>query len=83
MLVSTAAFAQTGKAPCGAFQKLPNGKWNVVRPVKIENGKTSVTVNPGTSIGPGTRLTGVDVYAALEKSCLQAGNNNPPGGRPQ
>jgi hypothetical protein len=71
-LVSISAFAQTGNAPCRAFQKLPNGKWSVVQAVKIENGKTSVTVNAGTIIVPGMRVTGVDIYAALEKSCLQA-----------
>jgi len=68
-LVSMPVSAQTSKAPCSAFQKLPDGKWNVLRPVKIEIGKVSVTVNPGTTIGPGTRVTGVDIYAALEKSC--------------
>lgn len=81
-LASISAFAQTGNAPCRAFQKLPDGKWNVLKAVKIENGKASVTVNAGTIISPGTRVTGVDIYAALEKSCLQAGNNSPLGARP-
>ena len=66
---TTSVFAQSGRAPCGSFQKLPNGRWNVVRPVKIDNGKVSAMLNPGTSIGPGTRVTGVDIYAALQKSC--------------
>jgi len=69
-LASTVVYGQTtGKAPCGSFQKLPNGKWNVVRPVKIENGRTSVIINPGTTIGPGTRVLGTDIYAALQQSC--------------
>ena len=56
-LASTVVYGQTtGKAPCGSFQKLPNGKWGVVRPVKIENGHTSVMINPGTTIGPGLVL---------------------------
>ena len=56
-LVSTRrVWTATGKAPCGSFQKLPNGKWSVVRPVKIENGHTSVVINPGTTIGPGLVL---------------------------
>lgn len=68
-LVSMPVSAQTGRAPCSAFQKLADGKWNVLKPVKIDNGKVSATVQPGTTIGPGTRVTGVDIYAALEKSC--------------
>lgn len=70
LAVSTAAvYGQTGKAPCGSFQKLPDGKWSVVRPVKIDNGHTSVVINPGTTIGPGTRVIGIDIYAALQRSC--------------
>jgi hypothetical protein len=80
-LISVSAFAQSGKPPCGAFQKLGDGKWNVVKAVKIENGNASVMLKPGTSIGPGTRVSGVDIYAALERGCLQAGNS-PIGGRP-
>jgi hypothetical protein len=57
------------KAPCAAFQKLPNGNWNVVKAVKIENGKASVMLKPGTSIAPGMLVTNVGIYAALQKSC--------------
>jgi len=64
-----AASAQTNKAPCGSFQKLPNGKWNVVYPVKIEHGNSSAMISPGTTIGPGKRVAGVDIYAALQQSC--------------
>ena len=60
-LISVSAFAQSGKPPCGAFQKLGDGKWNVVKAVKIENGNASVMLKPGTSIGPGTRVSGVDI----------------------
>ncbi len=67
--VTTAVYGQTGKAPCGSFQKLSNGKWSVVRPVKIENEHTSVMINPGTTIGPGTRVIGIDIYVALQQSC--------------
>ena len=38
LLVHTAAFAQTGNAPCGSFRKLSDGKWAVVKTVKIEHG---------------------------------------------
>jgi hypothetical protein len=26
-------------------------------------------INPGTTIGPGTRVIGIDIYAALQQSC--------------
>ena len=70
LLASSAVYGQTGKAPCGSFQKLPNGKWSVVRPVKIENAKTSAMINPGTIIGPGTHVLGTDIYAALQKAVI-------------
>jgi hypothetical protein len=76
LLASPQASAENSKAPCGSFQKLPDGAWNVLKPVKIEHGTTSATLNPGTSIKPGTRVTGVDLYAALQKGCQQA--NGPP-----
>lgn len=69
LLGSIAAYAQTGKAPCGSFQKMPDGKWNVVKPVKIEHGGASAMLSPGTIIGPGTRVAGADIYAALQQSC--------------
>lgn len=69
LLVSTLGYAQTGKAPCSSFQKLPDGKWTVVKPIKIQNGNASVTLNTGTPINPETRVVGVNIYAALEKSC--------------
>jgi hypothetical protein len=69
ILAAKPVFAQTSKAPCGSFQKLPDGRWNVLKPVKIDNGKVTVTINPGTPVGPTTRVAGVNLYAALEKSC--------------
>jgi hypothetical protein len=69
ILAAMPVFAQTGKAPCSSFQKLPDGRWNVLKPVKIDNGKVTVTINPGTSVSPTTRVAGVNLYAALEKSC--------------
>ena len=69
LVVSTVVSAQPSKAPCGAFTKLPDGKWRVLKPVKIENENLSTMVGTGTLIGPGTRVTGVDLYAALEKNC--------------
>jgi len=48
---------------------LPDGKWSVVKPVKIEHGKASVILNTGTTIGPGTEVVGVDLYEALGKNC--------------
>ena len=69
LVVSTVVSAQPSKAPCGAFTKLPDGKWRVLKPVKIENENRSTMVGTGTLIGPGTRVTGVDLYAAREKNC--------------
>jgi hypothetical protein len=81
ILASPPVLAVTGKAPCGSFQKLSDGKWNVVKPIKIEHGEASVMLKPGTSIGPGTRVVGVDIYAALQKNCQQAGDSQIGGGR--
>jgi len=74
MTVSCAAAqtSQNSKAPCGSFQKLSDGKWNVLKPIKIQHGTNSVILQPGTLISPTTRVTGIDLYAALQKSC-QAG----------
>lgn len=58
-----------GNAPCEAFQKLPDGRWTVIRPVNIVNGTASITLNRGAYLSPGTLVTGVDIYAALERSC--------------
>ena len=69
MLACVAVYAQTGKAPCGSFQKLTDGKWNVLKPVKIEHGNASAILSPGTAIVPGTIVAGVDIYAALQKNC--------------
>jgi hypothetical protein len=57
------------KAPCGSFQKLPDGKWKVVSPVKIETDKGSGMLSPGKTINPGTNVAGVDIFAALQRSC--------------
>ena len=68
-LVSVAVHAQTSKAPCGSFQKLPDGKWSVRKQIKIEHGSASAMLNPGTILGPGAQVAGVDIYAALQGSC--------------
>jgi len=57
------------KAPCGSFQKLPDGKWKVVSPVKIETDKGSGMLSAGKTIAPGTQVAGVDLFAALQRSC--------------
>jgi hypothetical protein len=66
---STAVYAQSGKAPCGSFHKLPDGKWNVLKPVKIEHGTAVGMLSTGAIITPGTQVAGVDLYAALQKNC--------------
>lgn len=57
------------KAPCGSFQRLTDGTWQVVSPVKIESDKGSGMLSPGTTIKPGKQVGGVDIYAALQRSC--------------
>ncbi len=67
LLASSAVYAQ--KAPCGSFQKLPNGKWSVVKTIKIENKTASAVLNPGTILDSTTRVAGADLFAVLERSC--------------
>jgi hypothetical protein len=69
ILVAMSTLTRADKAPCGAFQKLGNGNWNVVKAVKMENGKASVMLKPGTSISPGMMVMNFDIYAALQKNC--------------
>lgn len=61
--------AETGKAPCGSFQKLSDGKWSVTKQIRIEHGSGSTILNPGTLLGPGARVAGVDIYAELQRNC--------------
>ena len=68
ILAAMPVFAQTGKAPCSSFQKLPDGRWSVLKPVKIDNGKVTVTINPGTSVSPTTRVAGVTSMQLLKKA---------------
>ena len=63
VLAPLVGHAETDKAPCGSFQKMPDGKWKVVSPVKIETDKGSGMLSPGKNVG------GVDIYAALQRSC--------------
>jgi hypothetical protein len=64
-------FAEGDKAPCGSFQKLADGTWKVVSPVKIETDKGSGMLGPGTTISAGKQIAGVDIYAALQRSCAK------------
>lgn len=66
---SVTAQAQSAKAPCGSFQKLPDGKWTALKAIKIEHGNETAILNQGMVIAPGTRVASVDLYAALQKSC--------------
>jgi hypothetical protein len=70
LVAASAPHAQTaGKAPCGSFRKLSDGKWIVTKQLKIENGGATAILNSGMVISPGFRSAGADIYAALEKSC--------------
>jgi hypothetical protein len=68
MVAPRVGFAED-KAPCGSFQKQTDGKWKVVSPVKIETDKGSGMLSPGTIITPGKQVGGVDIFAALQRSC--------------
>jgi hypothetical protein len=74
LIPSVAAYAETTKAPCGSFKRLSDGKWSVVKLIKIEHGNESAVLNPGTIIAPGTRVAGADVYAALQRGCPNSTN---------
>ena len=67
-LPASIGYAQD-KAPCGSFQKQTDGKWKVIAPVKIETDKGSGMLSPGIVIAPGRQVGGVDIYAALQRSC--------------
>ena len=69
VLAPNVAGAQTGKAPCGSFKKLPDGKWSVAKIIKIEHLKDSAVLNPGTIITPGMQVAGVNIYEALQRNC--------------
>jgi hypothetical protein len=69
LISSATANAETTVAPCGSFKKLADGKWSVLKQIKIEHGNESTILNPGTIIAPGTRFAGADVYAALQRGC--------------
>ena len=69
LLCSGAATAQTTAAPCGSFKKLSDGKWVVTKQIKIEYGNASAVLNPGTTISPGTRVAGADIYGELQRGC--------------
>jgi hypothetical protein len=68
ILPASIGYAQD-KAPCGSFQKGTDNTWRVVAPVKIETDKGSGMLSPGTTIRPGKQIAGVDIYAALQRSC--------------
>jgi hypothetical protein len=68
ILLPCIGYAQD-KAPCGSFQKGTDNTWRVVSPVKIESDKGSAMLSPGTTIRPGKQVAGVDIYAALQRSC--------------
>jgi hypothetical protein len=68
VLAPMVGFAQD-KAPCNSFQRLTDGTWQVVSPVKIESDKGSGMLSPGTIITANKQIAGVNIYAALQKSC--------------
>lgn len=70
MAAPTPAAAQaTTKAPCKSFKQLPDGKWAVLNPINIQHGNANTTLSPGTVVSIGMKVSGVDLYSALQKSC--------------
>ena len=41
----------------------------MVKQIKINHRNASTVLNPGTILGPGARVAGVDIYAELERDC--------------
>lgn len=68
-LAPLVGLAEGDQAPCGSFQKQTDGTWKVIRPVKIETDKGSGMLSPGTTITAGKQIAGVNIYAALQRSC--------------
>jgi hypothetical protein len=71
---ATAATTTTTTAPCRSFEKLPDGKWKVINGINIEHGQTKTMLRPGTVVNIGMSVSGVDLYAALEKNCGNKSN---------
>jgi hypothetical protein len=66
----------TTKAPCGSFKQLPDGKWTVVKPINIQHDNINTMLSPGTVVTSGMQVSGVDLYATLQKSCDQTQSGN-------
>jgi hypothetical protein len=73
---AVAANTTTTMAPCHSFQKLPDGKWKVLNGINIEHGHTKTMLHSGDVINIGMSVSGVDLYAALEKNCGTANKSN-------
>jgi hypothetical protein len=73
---AAAANTTTTMAPCRSFQKLPDGKWKVLNGINIEHGHTKTMLRPGVVINIGMSVSGVDLYAALEKNCGTPNKSN-------
>jgi hypothetical protein len=77
MAIPVAAAPQTTTtAPCGSFKQLPDGKWTVVNPINIQHGNMNTMLSPGTVVSIGMQVSGVDLYAALQKSCARGRSSN-------
>ena len=57
---------------CADFKKQPDGNWVVVNEKPFQLGTTTVSINAGTVVKPGSvMLMGTDFYAVLEAKCHQ------------
>jgi hypothetical protein len=60
---------QASGVPCDAFQRLPNGMWQITKPVTFGNPGASVSMGPGAAIGPGVIIAGIRLWDLLEQQC--------------
>jgi hypothetical protein len=78
--LTTGAQAQSGKIPCDAFEKNPDGSWTVLQTTYIEG--PNVKVQEGGVVQPGRMILGHDIAAMIAKACPNATVPPPPGTAP-
>ena len=75
VLAGSAALGQplpTTTLDCTDFKKQPDGNWMVVTEKPFQLGSTTVSINAGTVVKPGSvMLIGTDLYALLQEKCHQ------------
>jgi hypothetical protein len=62
------ALAQTGRLPCDAFQKNPDGSWSAMRSVDINAGGRNLPIREGARFKPGAAFLGTDIAEQLDRT---------------